>query len=131
MAVVLRESTDDQAAVCANSDVANSFIATTYISQATTLLNRGLYAEAEGYFREVLRVWPEHADTMNNLGTAVWRQGRVGEAELYHRRALALKPDDFAILNNLGNVLWEQGRLDQAFRCYCRPSSCDAIHPKP
>ena len=77
-----------------------------------SLLNRGLFADAEAYFREVLRSWPDHAGSLNNLGTAVLRQGRVQEAENYYRRARALKPNDFAILNNLGNVLWEQGRLE-------------------
>ena len=109
----------DEAAGQDRAEVANSFIATVYFKQATSLLDRGLYAEAEAYFREVLRLWPDHAGTLNNLGTAVWRQGRIARgggvaiAGLY-----ALDPDDFAILNNLGNVLWDQGRLDEAVRWY-------------
>jgi len=132
MAGVLHESRNSPALEPARSDVANSFIATVYFQQATSLLNRGLYAEAEAYFREVLRIWPDHGGALNNLGTAVWRQGRLQEAESRHRRALALKPDDFAILNNLGNVLWEQDRLDEALRYYreavqLRPDSPEAL----
>ena len=89
--------------------------------KAATLLDRGLYAESEGYFREVLRLLPDHASALNNLGTAIWRQGRVHEAEECYRRALVHDPNDFAILNNLGNVLWEQGRLDEAVRWF-RPA---------
>ncbi len=100
------------------ADVANSFIATVYLKQATVLLGQGQYVEAEGYLREVLRFWPDHPGALNNLGTAVWRQGRIREAEEHHRRALAQAPDDYAILNNLGNMLWEQRRLDKAVECY-------------
>jgi Flp pilus assembly protein TadD len=107
-------------------DVANSFIATVYFKQATALSDSGLYDEAEGYFREVLRLWPDHPGALNNLGTAICRQGRIQEAEEFHRRALVLDPDDFAILNNLGNVLWEQGRLDEAVRYYRQ-----AVHRRP
>ena len=122
-----------RAAEPVRADVANSFIATIYFKQATALLDQGQYAEAEGYFREVLRLWPDHPGALNNLGTAVWRQGRLDEAEEYYRRALVLDPDDYAILNNLGNVLWEQGRLDEAVRCYrqavqLRPDSPEGTH---
>ena len=132
MALVLHGSRDGQAAAEPASEVANSFIATVYFNQATSLLDRGLYVEAEAYFREVLRLWPDHAGAWNNLGTAVWRQERVEEAETYHRRAKRLKPNDFAILNNLGNVLWEQRRLHEAVRCYrraikLRPDSPEAL----
>jgi Flp pilus assembly protein TadD len=102
------------------TDVANSFIATVYFKQASTLLDQGQYAEAEHYFREVLRIWPDHAGALNNLGTAVWRQKRFHEAERYHRRAQSLVPDDYAILNNLGNVLWELHRQDEAIKWYRR-----------
>jgi len=97
---------------------ANFYIATTYFKQATELLKKGLYAEAETYLREVLRIWPDHAGALNNMGTAVWRQGRIDEAEDYYRRGLALRPDDFGILNNLGNALWEQGRPILAAQTY-------------
>ena len=97
-----------------------AYIAETYFEQATALLKRGVYAESEKYLREVLRIWPEHAGALNNMGTAVWQQGRVEEAEAYYRRGLRLEPDDFGILNNLGNALWEQGKPAQAVQYYRR-----------
>ncbi len=116
----------------AGSQAANSFIATVYFKQATGLLDRGLYAEAEHYFSEVLKIWPDHAASLNNLGTSVWRQGRLKQAEELHRRALELNPDDYAILNNLGNVLWEQAQFDEAVEFYraavkLRPDSPEAL----
>jgi Flp pilus assembly protein TadD len=114
------------------SSAATSFIATVYFKQATALLDKGLYAEAEVYYREALNIWPDHSASLNNLGTAVWRQGRRCEAEEYHRRALALNPGDYAIHNNLGNMVWEQGRLDEAVELYrqalrLRPNSPEAL----
>jgi tetratricopeptide (TPR) repeat protein len=120
MAGLLDGSADGHAAIERASPAANTFIATVYLDQATRLLNQGLFADSEGYFREVLRLWPDHAGALNNLGTAVLRLGRIQEAEAHHRRALALKPDDLAILNNLGNALWQQGRLDEALDYYER-----------
>jgi len=132
MAGVLEVSRGDEAAAQGRPEVASSFIATVYFDQATSLLNRGFFAESEAYFREVLRLQPDHANALNNLGTALFRQGRLQEAERCYRRARTLKPNDFAILNNLGNVLFEQGRLDQALRRYrkavqLQPDSPEAL----
>ena len=100
---------------------ADTLIAEAVFGTAAALLDQGFHAEAETHFREVLRLMPGHASTLNNLGTAIWRQGRLDEAEDYYRRAFAHDPNDFAILNNLGNVLWEQGRLEEAVR-WLRPA---------
>jgi Flp pilus assembly protein TadD len=118
MAGVLHVSSPDEATGKRRAELANSYIAKVYFQQGLSLLNRALYEESESSFREVLHIWPDHASTLNNLGTAIWRQNRLNEAESYYRRARALKPDDFAILNNLGNVLWGQSRLEQALRWY-------------
>ncbi len=112
---------------------ANSFIATVYFQQATAMLDGRMYTEAEHYFREVLQIWPDHAPTWNNLGTACWRQNRLPEAEECHRRALEQNPHDHAIFNNLGNVLWERGQLDEAADCLrqairLKPDSAEALH---
>jgi Flp pilus assembly protein TadD len=95
--------------------------AETLFNEAAKRLDQGLYAWAEGCFRNVLRLLPDHASTLNNLGTAIWRQGRLKEAEAFYRQALLHDPNDYAILNNLGNVLWEQGRLHEALR-WLRPA---------
>jgi Flp pilus assembly protein TadD len=118
MAGVPDASTEEGAAGEPSEEAAQSFIANVYFSQATSLLNQGVLPEAETYFREVLRIRPDHADALNNLGTAVWRQGRLREAESYYRKARALQPNDFAILNNLGNVCRERGQLVRAFRLH-------------
>ena len=130
MAGVLHVSSEDEATGKRRSEIANSYIAKVYFNQAMSLLQRGVYAEAESSFREVLKVWPDHASSLNNLGTAVWRQGRLHEAENCYRQARALKPDDFAILNNLGNVLWDQGASSAPCGGIARRCGSSPIRPK-
>ena len=91
-----------------------------YYVQGTALLQQKRFAEAETYLREALRLKPEDADVLNNLGTAIWEQGRSSEATAYYLRAYQFKKYDFGILNNLGMVLWEQGRPERAVEYYHR-----------
>jgi Flp pilus assembly protein TadD len=91
-----------------------------YYSQGTYLLGQKRLAEAEFCLREALRLNPDDADVLNNLGTAVWEQGRAPEAMAYYLRAHQFKPKDFGILNNLGIALWDQGRPERAITFYRR-----------
>jgi Flp pilus assembly protein TadD len=95
------------------------------------LLGQKRVAEAEFCLREALKLNPDDADVLNNLGTAVWEQGRSPEAMAYYLRAYQFKPRDFGILNNLGIALWDQGRPERAVTFYRRaleiePGSFDA-----
>ena len=91
-----------------------------YYSQGTYLLGENRAAEAEICLRAALRLNPDDADVLNNLGTAVWEQGRAPEAMAYYLRAHQFKPTDFGILNNLGIALWDQGRPERAVTFYRR-----------
>ncbi len=64
------------------ADVANTFIATVYFKQATDLLDRGQYAEAEGYLREVLCRWPDHL-----ARSTTWAPPSGGRDELTRRKS--------------------------------------------
>jgi Tfp pilus assembly protein PilF len=91
-----------------------------YFVHGTELLSQKKLPEAEVYLREALRLNPDDADVLNNLGTAVWEQGRAAEAMAYYLRAHQFNPNDFGILNNLGIVLWDQGKPDRAATFYRR-----------
>jgi Tfp pilus assembly protein PilF len=91
-----------------------------YCVKGTAFLQERRFAEAEASLREALRLKPDDADVLNNLGTAIWEQGRSSEAAAYYLRAYQFKKHDFGILNNLGMVLWEQGRPDRAVEYYRR-----------
>jgi len=100
--------------------LANDFIKDTYVNQATVLLRNGMYADAEYYLQEALRLHQDDADVLNKLGTVIWQQGRMSEADSYFRRAFELDPHDVAIVNNMATSCWEQYRCEEAAEYYRR-----------
>ena len=93
-------------------------------------LDLGEYQKAETMHRAALALrkgvlgyeHPGVAESLNDLGNALYRQSKLNEAETTHREALALRrklfgnrhPKVAASLNNLANTLREQGRLAEA-----------------
>ena len=93
-------------------------------------LDLGEYQKAETMQRAALSLrkqvfgyeHPAVAESLNDLGNALYRQSKLTEAETTHREALALRkklfgnrhPKVAASLNNLANTLREQGRLAEA-----------------
>jgi Tetratricopeptide repeat len=82
--------------------------------QALAQHRAGRLAEAEGLYRKILQMRPNHLGISNNLGIALKDQGRLDEAATIFRGVLALSPNDALAHINLGNVLRLQGRLDEA-----------------
>ena len=88
---------------------------------------RGDYAEAVGYMRESLRLFPEQAEVANNLGNALKRAGRPAEAIDSYQRACDIQPRYRDGWRNLGLCLIDAGRLDDAEDAFRR---CLALDPK-
>jgi tetratricopeptide (TPR) repeat protein len=65
-------------------------------------LNAGDYAAAETDFEQVLRAFPNHVGTLQDLGLVYSRTNRLDQAVAMFRRALELRPDDPSLLLNLG-----------------------------
>jgi predicted O-linked N-acetylglucosamine transferase (SPINDLY family) len=82
------------------------------------LAQAGHFAEAEAWFQEAVRVWPEFRDGHNNLANILMFQGKFGDAVASYESALRLAPDNAAILNNMGHALWKQHKLAEAETCY-------------
>ena len=70
MAGLLQASRPGYAASPHGDPGANTLLAEGLFEQATALLAQGRYAESEGYFRQVLRLLPDHGSTHNNLGNS-------------------------------------------------------------
>jgi protein O-mannosyl-transferase len=70
----------------------------------------GAMAEAQA----ALRIKPDHAPALNNLGLALQKLGRREEARQQYLRALRARPEYAQALNNLGLLLQEDGRLGDA-----------------
>lgn len=70
--------------------------------------------DAQGCFRNALKLQPDYAEALNNLGIIYREKGDYPQAVVYFRKALALRPNHFSALNNLGTHFQEQGELGKA-----------------
>ncbi len=57
------------------------------------------------YYREAIRLNPEQANALTNLGLILLFQGRLREAEDHYRQALQVNPDWLVGLNQLALLL--------------------------
>ena len=78
----------------------------------------GRLNEAEGLYRQILRVDPQHADALHLLGVIAHQVGQLDIAVMLINRAIAIRPDDASACCNLGNALKDLGRLDKAVAAY-------------
>jgi predicted O-linked N-acetylglucosamine transferase (SPINDLY family) len=72
-----------------------------------------LDAAVESY-RQTLRLAPQHADSLLNLGIVLAQSGRTGEAIESWQAVLKRNPNDADALANLGNLMRGLGRLGEA-----------------
>ncbi|XP_064200587.1 protein O-mannosyl-transferase TMTC1-like [Anguilla rostrata] len=84
-----------------------------HYNYANFLKDQGRNAEAIHHYKTALRLYPQHASAMNNLGTLTHH---AEEAEEHYRRALETNPQHNRALFNLGNLLKSQGKEEEAER---------------
>jgi len=85
---------------------------------ANVLASLGRPQEAEGHYRETLRLIPNHVDAQVNLGLLLAEAGRLDEATALFREALALEPALPDTRLDLARALALQGSLDEALQEY-------------
>jgi tetratricopeptide (TPR) repeat protein len=74
----------------------------------------GRIDDAVARYKRALRLNPDHADLLNNLGVALAAQGRIDDAIVQYRRAVSLNPANAAAHGNLGVALAAKGRIADA-----------------
>jgi tetratricopeptide (TPR) repeat protein len=82
----------------------------TLLAKGDACMARGAWAEAVGYYEDLVSIDSRHAIARNNLGAAFCSLGRYADAEDQFRRAIGINtrmPDAY---NNLGIVLRWRGR---------------------
>ncbi|MGB6538336.1 MAG: tetratricopeptide repeat protein, partial [Xanthobacteraceae bacterium] len=79
---------------------------------------RGLFADAEKIYRDILKLKPEHFDASHLLAVLCYQQGRDAEALPLFEAARAISPDSAELLSNFGLLLARLGRHDDAFAAY-------------
>jgi len=66
------------------------------------------------HYKVALRMKPDYAVALYNLGNVLIKKGRVDEAIDYYHKALHIKPDYVEVLNNLGNAFVDKKDYDKA-----------------
>jgi predicted O-linked N-acetylglucosamine transferase (SPINDLY family) len=78
----------------------------------------GHLAAAEQGYRQVLRHFPRHADSLHLLGVIALQTGHPEQALDLVRHAVQLRPDGAIYRSNLGQVLEQLDRFDEAETAY-------------
>lgn len=97
------------------SDIAPN---TNPLAQAVTLHQKGLLAQAEGFYMEALRINPEQFDALHLLGVVAQQQGQASKAVDLISQAIAINPEVAAAYSNLGLALMDLGRNAEAEGCF-------------
>lgn len=83
-------------------------------------VDAGRLADAESIARQVLKVIPDHPESLCVLGLIAQRVGRPEPAAALLRQALAQRPDLHRAWLALGNLLADLGQLEEAEPCFRR-----------
>lgn len=84
------------------------------LQRGSALLERGDVSAAEGLYREILSLDPQHADALFNLGVLLGRTERFAEAEELLTRAVEAAPERTDTRLMLAMSFASQGRIDEA-----------------
>ena len=96
------------------------------LREAALLHRSGRLAEAEKVYKKILDIAPDHADTLNLLGLAVFQKGEYNAAAGFIKRAIRINPSNPLFHVNLGNTLHRLNKENEAANAYLRAL---AIHP--
>lgn len=99
------------------------------LQAATVQYQAGRLAVAEDMCRQILREFPDSAETHMSLAIVLKDQGKVADAETSFRKVVELAPSVAATHNNLGNILFAQDKLEEAEACYRRALAIDPNMP--
>lgn len=80
---------------------------------------KGFGDRAKDSFERAVKL-QEDADTLNNLGFALYQSGNYRAAIDRLKRAAKLAPADERILNNLGLAYCRMGKIDEAYKAFTR-----------
>ncbi len=69
-------------------------------------------------YQESLRLNPENANTLNNVGSTLFSLKRFTEAERMYRKALALDPHSATVQMNLGTNLIAEHKFEEGWKHY-------------
>lgn len=102
-----------------------------YYNQAVIFHQHNKLSESEASYRKALKLNPEFAEALNNLGNVLKDQGRWKEALSQYRKALKIYTDHPMLLNNIGNSLLHLGEVNQAVQYLIKAIQQDSGYVDP
>ncbi|MFK7779202.1 MAG: tetratricopeptide repeat protein [Gimesia sp.] len=88
----------------------------------------GKHATATKYLMEAVRIQPENAQYLTDLGYALYLQNDLSAAEIALEESIKRDPSSKRSYNNMSLVLGHQGRIDEAYQVARRVMSADEAH---
>lgn len=107
----------------------SNYLAHTNLAQA--LLAQGMVAQAEGHYREAIRILPRWETPHFGLGSVLARQGRLREAAAAYERGLRTAPQVGPAHRELGIILLRLGREPEGLAHLREASRLEAGEPLP
>ena len=74
--------------------------------------------KAERSYKNILKIDPNHFDTLRHLGILYQDKEMYDKAEKYYLKAYKINSNHFSIYNNLGTIKFLQFKLDDALKFY-------------
>ncbi|MFZ5479224.1 MAG: tetratricopeptide repeat protein [Myxococcota bacterium] len=99
-----------------------------YFNLGNVALETGRPAEAQRYFEDAVRLYPERARFYNNLGLAYLRADRAASAVDAFEKGIALGYRDRRIYRNLGAARLALGRNEDALEAYEHAAAVSPRH---
>jgi len=86
----------------------------------------GRLQKAEGYYRQILSVEPNHSQALHLLGVIALQVGKSEVAIEFISRALQLQPQWAEAVSNLGSAFAAQAKAEEAITCFHQALKIDA-----
>jgi tetratricopeptide (TPR) repeat protein len=83
------------------------------------------YDNAQKYYSLAIKLKPDYAEAINNLGTIFYAHKSYRRAVSQYKRALRVQPDSASILSNLGTAYFSRRNYDLAFETYQKALQLD------
>jgi tetratricopeptide (TPR) repeat protein len=80
---------------------------------------------AKKFYDRAVKLKPDYAEAINNVGTIYYAQKSYRRAITQYRKALQLAPNSASMLSNLGTALFARKQMDEALKTYQRALAID------
>ena len=83
------------------------------------------FADAKRNYERAIKLNPQYAEAINNLGTVFYAQKSLRRAITQYKRALRITPESASILSNLGTAYFARKNYTEAFAMYQKALEID------